>query len=1131
MIKYIILIICILILLYIVFRFKREGFDPLNSNISILDISKNLLVDNSYTFIDLSLNVLHSDIYYPKDLIDINNIVDSIVVDDISYNTAKVNLKNALDNMNNSNMNQLLNLDKVNTNIDLFDNEPRNDINLQIKNTNLTYVWEPTSNTANPPEKYENFKRKYMDLINLRNINLVNPSYSYSSDTYNANEASAKKNMETSLADLKTSRINLYNNGYVSIKLTDNMTDTDKIVLNSLLSINSNISNYSSYLNTFTSKYNTALNPLAPNARNITFSFDTLNIPDISNSLYIQKSYYDGLLLNNYNNVFKPYLNNINSYVSQYMTSSQMINVYNDTDMDYKITTIKSNVDNYYTSTELLNKFNLNVFKLLNAQNSIDPSTNIITYTDVNLNSKIEYSLLKAKQYSQDSNKFSFMANRLHNINLSNNGAYESLYKLITDNYITNKTYLSTIISYINKVNRDITDENSLIESINDVLRQTCPTKLLKTNPYSTYISTSSTDINSYLNNTYINNLTYYGSYSRTNTNITCNESSLQPTINTTTNITNSIRTLLNYISDVNSAIEFYNKALIYNNITTEYNKYLLVKPRLDSMMNVTNAYYAYTTKNSLNYIYSILITKYSDINIAITELKNVFIPCAIKKYATDVYSSRINDYNVKMELYTIAYQKKQIKAFFDYLYLKFETTYYSTINNYYNLYNQYHNQYLNDIKTYDLRYSEYKSALSYLKSQGNNLHKRISNSIQGIYSDTQKYNQKILDKMIEDKNNELTENINNYTRSMNLEKQNAFDYITKTNDLLQKQQDQFNGGNGTDTQLNNYLESINNPFISSDTLRKGTIDRYKDPECGNNEFIYCMGGKIECVDIYGDTIPDTLQDVSTEYTGYTKGKTYGKCGSFIKKINISEYADNMTENLTQPGNIGYFYDLTKCTPNKPWRVGGEGTPISFDTCYENSDRASTAYSAIRKFNSTDFLNKSIVYIESDYILQDYAVRFPDTISVLNNTTAKWFGNQRMYQGVIKTMNKNNLFDIYVPDETGILLVDIEPQKLRLPNISVKSSPKLDNLPKGSHPRPICRYGKFSDKCSKGDDPPIDFKSPEVASKDLELNKYLITPKYQDSKYISGSNTLDDLYSMGTTVANSNNVLGFSVFN
>jgi hypothetical protein len=128
-------------------------------------------------------------------------------------------------------------------------------------------------------------------------------------------------------------------------------------------------------------------------------------------------------------------------------------------------------------------------------------------------------------------------------------------------------------------------------------------------------------------------------------------------------------------------------------------------------------------------------------------------------------------------------------------------------------------------------------------------------------------------------------------------------------------------------------------------------------------------------------------------------------------------------------------------------------------------------------------------------------------------------------------MNKNNLFDIYVPDESGILLIDIEPQKLRLPNINVKSSPRLDNLPAGSHPRPICRYGKFSDKCSKGNDPPIDFKNPDVAAKDLELNKYLITPDYSGSKIVSGSNVLEDLYSAGITVANTNNVLGFSLFN
>ncbi len=45
MIKYILLIICIVLLFYILFKYCREGF--YSKNISILDISKNLLIDNS----------------------------------------------------------------------------------------------------------------------------------------------------------------------------------------------------------------------------------------------------------------------------------------------------------------------------------------------------------------------------------------------------------------------------------------------------------------------------------------------------------------------------------------------------------------------------------------------------------------------------------------------------------------------------------------------------------------------------------------------------------------------------------------------------------------------------------------------------------------------------------------------------------------------------------------------------------------------------------------------------------------------------------------------------------------------------------------------------------------------------
>ena len=95
----------ILIAIYILYiRKNYEGFDifdPLNDIIQISDISQNLydnsydfidqslniLYDNSYDFIDQSINILYdiSHNYYPTDLLNINDTVDNIVIDKQKY--------------------------------------------------------------------------------------------------------------------------------------------------------------------------------------------------------------------------------------------------------------------------------------------------------------------------------------------------------------------------------------------------------------------------------------------------------------------------------------------------------------------------------------------------------------------------------------------------------------------------------------------------------------------------------------------------------------------------------------------------------------------------------------------------------------------------------------------------------------------------------------------------------------------------------------------------------------------------------------------------------------------------------------------------------------------------------------
>lgn len=1129
MIKYIILIICITILIYLLFKYKREGFDTLQTNITILDISQNLLIDNCYNFIDGSLNVIHSNRYYPKDLFDINDIVDDIVTDDISYNISKVNLRNASEQMDNSRIqiNEVVN--HLNTKIDFFDNDMRNTINNRIRTTNLDYEWSPSTTTTNIINKYNSFKEQYDNLISLRDNTIINPPFNRNDNTYYVNKTISENEWSLSFNTLKGIRENLSRNGYNISSIEDTNTDNDILLLNSLLAINAdtNLSIDSS----FNTKYNLALNPPGPNIQKITFNMNTLNLPDISNSITNQHVYINSILLRSYNNDFKTHIDNLNNYVTIFVRNLELINGYNDLDMLTKITDINFNCEAYYNSNELLNTFNLNTFKITYDNGSINPSTVVNSYKDISLNNVIEYSLNTSYNSVVNPELYRDMANKLYNMRLSNIDDYNTLYRTILADYITNETYIKTIHGYIDAINTDIMNSNSLISSINYVMSLSCNNRLLHTNPISKYLSKSSTDIiNGYINNSAIRNLSYYGTYSQTNTNINCDsEIENQPILDLSNN--NNINLLVTYLNNINIAIYFYNKYRKYINIKTEYEKYIIIKPRLDSMLKVVYAYNAFMTNDSYGNVYRELISSYSKIVETKQYYDIYYRPCIIKRYATNIYNSSINDYNTKYTTLVNATKLYNIKSVFDYIYSNFEIGLYSVIKDYYDEYVILDTKYINDTNNYQVKLNEYNVSLNKIKTQNNVLHNRISNTVQGIVNDTNGHNRMIIEQTIENKTNEMINNLNSYTLSVNQSKKNAVEYMENSNRLLEKQQIAFGGGNGPDAQLNDYLNGMNSPFVSSDVIRSGVINRYKDTECGENEFIYCLGGKIDCVDIYGDVIQDSsMEDMSSLFPNYKRGKTYGKCGSHINKINISEYSNNLNENLTQQGNIGYFYDLTKCTPDKPWRVGGEGTPIEFNNCYANQDRASGMFSILRNMNPSDFTNKVLVYIEGDYILQDYAVRFPETITILNNTTAKWFGNQKMYQGIIKSMNRNNLFDIYVPDENGTLLIDVEPQHLRLPNISLKNPNNLDNLPKGSYPRPICRYGKFSDKCSKGDDPPIDFKSKNVASNELELNKYLITPKYDDSKYITGSNTLSDLYTSGTNIANTNNVLGFSLF-
>ena len=105
-------------------------------------------------------------------------------------------------------------------------------------------------------------------------------------------------------------------------------------------------------------------------------------------------------------------------------------------------------------------------------------------------------------------------------------------------------------------------------------------------------------------------------------------------------------------------------------------------------------------------------------------------------------------------------------------------------------------------------------------------------------------------------------------------------------------------GNQNTDmTALNQLLSTYTdgtqatNPDMLTSKVTPGitTIDRYADPMCTTNEYIYCVDGQIECQDIFGDVIHSNIQRINTEYTS---GNTFkNTCDSYIDKINLSDYS------------------------------------------------------------------------------------------------------------------------------------------------------------------------------------------------------------------------------------------------
>lgn len=411
--------------------------------------------------------------------------------------------------------------------------------------------------------------------------------------------------------------------------------------------------------------------------------------------------------------------------------------------------------------------------------------------------------------------------------------------------------------------------------------------------------------------------------------------------------------------------------------------------------------------------------------------------------------------------------------------------------------------------------------------------------------------------------NNQKIEDKNKYDKYIE-DNQGFFESLT--NKAKQILSDQLN----TISQLKK--QAIDNNFIINDVPKKQVLDktkdRYADPSCNKDEYVYCSGDKITCEDIFGNPLNQMTEKK------YANGITYSGCGSAINSKSYSQFLDDMTTGVTVEGNQSVFYDISSCPSDKPWRVDIPAGDLSFnknvmdvssnltneklklkekDDIYVDGDylyknykndiyfnslqdnhritvnrktyykgivkevknnecdiyipeygkqvfyainnkylykinkdisnnepgvyvtenyqcyKSQVVASGISKFNDKKSQNlyiNSDVYVDGDYLYDKY--NKDSVFGSIRKQPKIWVNNKACYKGVIKNIRTNNNFDVSIPDNNGQVFYDISNKYLYTINLEYKNdlNSTLTDLKVGSLPRPVCKNGNFTKKCS-----------------------------------------------------------------
>lgn len=320
--------------------------------------------------------------------------------------------------------------------------------------------------------------------------------------------------------------------------------------------------------------------------------------------------------------------------------------------------------------------------------------------------------------------------------------------------------------------------------------------------------------------------------------------------------------------------------------------------------------------------------------------------------------------------------------------------------------------------------------------------------------------------------------------------------------------------------------KDISPDILKSNIVTPGitTIDRYADPQCNKDEFIYCIDGQIECQDIFGDSINGNLQTMAPYISGNTFAKT---CDSYINQNNLSDY----TNNIDKHSNTGVYFDISNCSGQiGQWRVGTVGKDstdsVESYTCHESQSAAENAMN----LNINSELNMTTTYYKYDniFILESYlklqnSGEITQVLAVLNGNKElyKTINNQKYYYGKIEEV-KGETYTVSI--NNGNIIVENVPKNALLKDslYNKKSKDYYSDLKTGSHPRPICKSGRFTGCLSS---PPFTIQNGVYISPDPSLTLYTDGSDPNQARKIQANNDFNSQTPFSTAPVNPSGII------